>query len=595
MPTVSPKSTIARFGSFELDTRTGELRKSGIRMRLPEQSFQVLALLLERQGQLVTREELRQRLWQDDTFVDFELGLNRAVNKLRKALCDAAGVPRFIETVPRHGYRFLAPVSFAKHSGANGGDRNSPRSLAIIPFTNTSGNPDADYLCAGLAESLIYRFAELPSLRVMACTTAFRYRNSTLDALSIGGELEVDAVLTGRAVMRGDSLSIGAELVDVRDGSLLWGHHYNRKLADLFEVQENMSRAIFDSLRLTLTQHQINRVQKRQTSNLEAHQLYLRGVFNWNKREPESVRRAMEYFQRAQDVDPGYALAHSGLADCFAVLSIYPYCFLPPKQGMARAKAAAQCALELDPELAEAHTTMGLVNLLHDWNFAESERRFRRAQELKPSYPIAHLWHCMYCIAMGRLDEALAEAQKARELDPLSTIACLMPPIVLSLKRQYDRALEEIRLPLTLEPTYAFVHLFTGYTQCGRGRPDLGIEAFTKAVDCSPKGDVNPAALSRLGFAYARAGETERALATLEKLDELSRRRYVPPDGRAFINIGLQRGEAALDAIEEMVCERSDYVIYLNTHFAFDAVREHPRFKAAMEQVYGRSRKASAE
>jgi len=583
---------IARFGSFEVNLKTGELRKSGIRLRLSDQAFQILYVLLEKHGELVSREELCARLWHDDTFVDFERGLNRAVNKLREALCDSAEVPRYIETIPRHGYRFIAPL-LAEDSDGDRKTNDLPRSLAIIPFSNASGTGEADYLCAGIAESLIYRFAELPSLRVMACATVFRYRNSTLDAQSIGRELKVDAVLTGRVILHGDSLRVGAELVDVRDGTMIWGHQYKGKLADWFEVQEEMSRAIFESLRLTLTQQQINRVQRRYTNSLEAHQYYMRGVFNWNKREPIAVRRAMEYFQKALEVDPEYAPAYAGLAECFAVSSVYPYCFLPPGQAMPRAKTSALRALELDPELAEAHATLGLVRLVYEWNFVESEQSFVRAQQLKPSCPNAHVWFALYCIAVEDLERAQSEAQKVRECDPF-TPGAVLPGVTLYYDRQYERALSEIHVAATLEPMYPPVYLFTGFGECALGRPVRGIEWFNTALKLSSAEGTNPVALSALGYAYGLAGKTDDALGVLQQLDDIARDRYVPAHAFAFVNLGLGRMEATLDGIEELIHERSDFVIYLQRHAAFDSVRQQPRFVAAMKKVYGPKAVAAA-
>jgi TolB-like protein/Flp pilus assembly protein TadD len=580
----SAQPATARFGSFELHLKTGELRKSGIRIRLADQPFQILTMLVEKAGEVVTREELRLKLWSEDTFVDFERGLNRAVNKLREALCDSADTPRFVETVPRRGYRFVMPVSL---DVATEPTASEPRSIAILPFTNASGISDADYLGDGIAESLIYRFAELPSLRVMARITAFRYRNSQADAQTVGRELGVDVVVTGRLVLRGQSLVISAELVNVSDGSLLWGHQYSRPLADLFAVQDEMSQALYDKLRLTLTKQQLDRAQRRPTNSMEAHHLYLRGVFNWNKRELHAVRKAVECFQQAQEADPGYALAPSGLADCFAVLSIFPYCFIPPNEAMPRAKAAAERALELDPDLAEAHTTLGLVSLVYERNFEESERRFRRAQELKPSYPTAHLWHCLHCIATGQLEEAHAEAQQTHELDPLSPIGSTLPAIAAYYDRQYERAVEQLRPVTALEPSYPMVHLFTGYAECAVQRPERAIVAFGNALKLSPGDAPNVVALSRLGYAYGLAGEDEKALAILQQLEDIALREWVPAHARLFVHLGLKRFEQALDAVEQMLAERSDYLIYMGPHGALDPLREEPRFQAALRSIYG--------
>jgi TolB-like protein/Flp pilus assembly protein TadD len=582
-------AAIARFGSFEVDLDSGELRKTGIRIRLPEQPFQILQLLLARPGELVTREELQHRLWSDNTFVDFDHGLNRAINKLREALCDSAEAPRYIETVPRRGYRFVMPVTRDAATVTT-----LPRSLAILPFTNAAGLNDADTVCDGIAESLIYQLAELPNLRVMARITAFRYRNSPLDAQTIGRELNVDAVLTGRVRLRGESLVVEAELVDVRDGSLLWGQQYNRQLADLFAVQEEMSRAIFERLRLTLTERQLERVQKRQTSSLEAHQLYLRGVFSWSKRDQASVRRAVEYFKQAQAVDPGYALAHAGLADCFAVLSIFPYCYLPPSEAMPRAKAAALRALELDPDLAEAHSTLGLVHLCYEYDFAGSAIHFQRALELKPSYSTAHLWHCLYCIAVGDLEQARQEAQRTAELDPLSPIGCSLPAVATYYSREFEPAAALLSPVAMLEPSYAMLHLFRGYAECALHRPERAIVSFEQALELTSGERTNSVALSRLGYAYGLAGNEEKARAILRQLDEQGKTLYVPAHAFVFVYMGLGELDAALSGVEQMVLDRNDYVIYLREHAAFDVLRKEPRFIAAMQPLQTPNRATAA-
>lgn len=587
MPTAT-KTGVARFGSFELNLKSGELRRSGIRLRLPDQVFQILSLLLENQGELVSREELRLRLWKQDTFVDFERGLNRAINKLRETLCDSAETPRYIETIPRRGYRFIAPVLPDHTVQQNGAASDVPSSLVIIPFSNVSGSAEAEVLCAGLAESLIYRFGELPLLRVMAFTTALRYRNSPNDAQSVGRELGVDAVLTGRVSLHGDLLKIGAELVDVHDGSLLWGHQYDRALTDWFDVQEDMSRAIFESLRLTLTQQEIKRVQKRQTSSIEAHQFYIRGMFQFGMRELHSMRRAMEYFQKAQEVDPEYALAYSGLASCFALFSLYPYCFASPLEAMPRARAAAMSALALDPGLAEAHAILGLVSLAYDWHFDESETHFRRAIELKPNYGPVHIWYAIHCIATGQFEQAHAEAQMVRDLDPLSAIGFAMPAITLYYDRQFERALEKIKPVATFEPSYHLVHLFIGYGECALGRATRAIEAFQTALRLCSAESPSIAALSRLGYAYGLAGETAKAEEVLQRLEKIAQERFVPAHAPTFVNLGLNRIEAVLAGVEEMLHERSDYLIYLPHHAAFDVVRQEPRFIAAMDEAYGR-------
>jgi serine/threonine-protein kinase len=254
---------------------------------------------------------------------------------------------------------------------------------------------------------------------------------------------------------------------------------------------------------------------------------------------------------------------------------------------MPRAKAAAEHALELDPDLAEAHTTLALVSLVYERDFEESEGRFRRAQELKPSYPTAHLWHCLHCIATGQLEEAHAEAQKTHELDPLSPIGSTLPAIVAYYDRQYERAVEQLRPVAALEPSYPMVHLFTGYAECAVQRPERAIVAFGNALKLSPGDTPNVVALSRLGYAYGLAGENEKALAVLQQLEEIAHREWIPAHARLFVCLGLKRFDQALDAVEQMLAERSDYLIYMGPHAALDPLREEPRFQTALRTVYG--------
>ena len=574
-------SAVVRFGAYELNLDSAELRKAGIKIRLQEQPFRILAMLLERPGQVVSREQLCQQLWPNDTFVDFEHGLNRAINKLRVSLCDSAEVPRYIETIPKHGYRFLPPV--VRVSPVQRGAESQARSLAVVPFSNLSGTDEADSLCDELTEALTYQLAELPSLKVMAHATVFRYKETQLEAQSVGRELGVDAVLSGRVWLRDHAIRITAELVDTRDGSLIWGHHWRLEVADLLRVQEEIARAIFENLRLKLTQRDLDRAYKRHTQNVEAHQLYLRGICSWYKREYYAVRKAIEYFQQALQADPAYALAYAGLADAFAVLGIFPYSYLSPHEAMPKAKAAALRALELDPDLAEAHTTLGLVHCTYEWKFAESEQEFRRALELKPNYPTAHLWHCVYLIAMGKLDEALVEARKTQELDPLSPIGSSLPGVVLYYDRQFEPALAALENLRVLDSSFPVLHLFAGYAECALGRYSQAVESFNRTMQLLP--GVSTVALSRLGWGLGLAGRRSEAEEVLRKLEQIGRERYVPAHAHLFVRLGLKQYDEAFRALDAMVQEHNDYLVYLRPHPAIDPLRGDERLTRIAEQV----------
>jgi TolB-like protein len=354
-------SWVIRFSVFEADLRAGELRRNGSKVKLQEQPFQILAMLLERPGEIVTREELRARLWSANTFVDFDHGLNSAIRRLRDALGDSAENPGFVETLGRRGYRFIAPVA----SRVLQERQHEPiESVAVLPFANRSADPNTDYLSDGITESLINNLSQISTLRVMARSTVFRYKGKDADPRKAGRDLQVRAVLSGRLLKHGSSLIIQAELMDVATGSQLWGGQYNRQAEDVFLLQDDLSREISEKLRLRLTGDEKQRLTKRYTEDAEAYRLYLKGRYHWNKRNPEGLQKAVDYFQQALNRDPAYPLAYAGLADTYAYLSFF--LVVPPRQAMPKAKTAAVRALEIDDHLAEAHVSLGYVSFTYD-------------------------------------------------------------------------------------------------------------------------------------------------------------------------------------------------------------------------------------
>jgi TolB-like protein len=368
----SRSPTIVRFGTFEVDLRAGELRKQGAKIKVQEQPFQVLAALLQQPEEVVTREELRQQIWPKDTFVDFDNSLNIAINKLREALGDSADNPRFIETLPRRGYRFIAPVTsndrkeLVPPKNLAEYERRFVNSIAVLPLVNASGDPDAEYLADGITDTLINSLSQLRWLRVMARSTVFHYKDRVIDARDVGRELGVRAVLMGRVLQREGTLVIRAELIDARDGSQLWGQQYHRKMSDIFQVQEEIATHISRKLRLRLAAKDEKRLTKRYTENVAAHQLYLKGRYHASKYSEEGFKKGMEYFNEAIAIDPSYSLAYEGLAYNYLVASEW---LLPPRDAIPKVKAAATRALELDNTLAAAHTWLGSASYCTDFDF----------------------------------------------------------------------------------------------------------------------------------------------------------------------------------------------------------------------------------
>ena len=577
---VSSTQQPIRFGVFDVNLKTGELRKSGVRIHLQEQPLAILAMLLEHHGEIVTREELRLRLWTDE-FVEFEQGLARAVNKLRTALGDVADNPRFIETLPKRGYRFIAPVQGAGTHEA-GSNHRAGQSLAILPLVNVADARQVDYLCEGITETLIYSAAQLAGLRVMARSTVVRYKGTDIDPQSVGKELHVDAVFTGRVRQSGDLLILNVELVDVEDGSLLWGEQYRRQFSDIFAVQEEIAKEIFSKLRVKLTRHEQERMNRRQTNDPEAYVHYLQGRYYWYKRTLEGFRSAISHFEQAIECDPAYALGHAGIADYYTTLSIFPYSFLPSNEGMPRAKAAAMRALEIDTGLAEAYTSLGMIKFGYEWNYAEADKDFRVSIQLKPGYVTAHQWYSLFLAAMSRFEEAGIEARRTLEIDPRSGISTSLTTVWLYFSRDYDRTLEELRKSALIDPTSFIPHLFLGYTLSAVGAFDQAIESFEIARKLSGE---NLTALSRLGYAYGRAGKTAEANAILARLKEESKRRYIPAHHFAFLHLGLGHNDALFTALETAWQERSDYLPYINVEPPFDSVREDPRFQDLLRRL----------
>src|SRR5579864_4614235 len=369
----SPRTPLTvRFGVFELDLRSGELRKQGRRVRLEGQPVQVLIKLLEKPGELVKRQDLRRELWPADTFVNFEQSLNAAVKRLRHALGDLPTNPRFIETLARRGYRFVAPVSSAAAAMPESPRPRVVESLAVLPFVNMDADAETEYLVDGITESIINHLSRLTAVRVMARSTVFRYKDKTLDPRAVGRKLNVDAVLLGRVQQRGDALLVGAELVDVQNGWQLWGEQYNRKLADIFSVEEEMSREISEKLLVRLSGEDRSLLAKRHTQSTEAYQDYLKGRYHLNRLTADGLKKGIEYFERAIQSDENYALAYAGLADAYGLHGFMG--MAPAAEVMPKAKQAARRAISIDDGLAEAHASLAGIFKNYDWDWTAAER-----------------------------------------------------------------------------------------------------------------------------------------------------------------------------------------------------------------------------
>jgi TolB-like protein/Flp pilus assembly protein TadD len=576
-----------RFGSFELDLQARELRKRGIRVKLQEKPFQILEALLGKPGALVTRAELRQKLW-PDTFVGFDRSLNTAVNSLRKALGDLAGNPRFLETRTRHGYRFIAPVeNIARNSSRSLQDQHTLDSIAVLPFQNASGDPEMEYLSDGISDALIDTLSHLPRIRVMARTTVFRYKGREMDTQTIGQDLNVRALLTGRVSLRNDTLTIGAELVDTTQGWRLWGEQYNRKLSDIFAVQDEISREIAGKLRLRLAADERARLHKHYTSKPEAYQSYLRGRYHWNKTTPEEVDKGIGYFEQAIREDPQFALAYAGLADSYALFAFFG--IHPSKEVMPKAEQAARKALEIDESLAEAHVSLAGIHKSYYWDWLGAEKEYRQALVLNPNYSTAHRWYAAFLMSLGRTGDALQEMERALELDPLCLIINMEMAWLFYMARDYDRAVEQALKTLDIEPQFfsAFHTLGLAYEQMGRHKE--AISAFKKAHSGSAG---NPISLAGLAHAYATAGRNGEARKIVMDLGQRAKHGYIPWYISSILYLALGDKAQGLKWLEKAFDERDPWLIWISQDPRLDSVRDDPRFRQLLKRMNFPAREA---
>jgi serine/threonine protein kinase/Tfp pilus assembly protein PilF len=465
---------------------------------------------------------------------------------------------------------------------SSGSHRAPLDSLAVLPFFTTIADPNTAYLAEGIPESLILNLSRLSELRVMAWSTVSRYRGHEVDALEIGRDLGVRAILAGRMVQFADDLVIKMELVDVDDGSQLWGAQYRRKLDDLVTIEQELSQEICGHLRLRLNEEEKERLARRYTENAAAYQAYLKGRYHWNQRNAKSLRKAIESFQEAIDLDEGYALAYAGLADCYCLVSIYGAA--PPKAVMPRAKATAQKALEIDDGLAEAHTSLAAALLWFDWDWGASDREFNRAIELNPHYAVAHHWYgSVFLTAQGRFDEAIASEMRALELEPLSLVINSNLGFICYQAGRFDEAIQRLERTLEMDDNFVYARFHLGLCYAHSGRHDEAVAELERAIkQAGGRGALIQAAL---GYAYGVAGRRDEALRILAELQAFPMNRDVSPFYLAMIHAGLGDKEQALRWLESACEERYNWVVWLGSEPMFRSLHGAESFTAMLRQI----------
>jgi TolB-like protein/DNA-binding winged helix-turn-helix (wHTH) protein/Flp pilus assembly protein TadD len=609
------------FGRFRLKTAERVLLREGELVPLTPKVFEILVTLVEHGGQVVAKDDLMKRVW-PNTFVE-EGNLTQNISLLRKALGETPGGVQFIETVPRRGYRFVADTSqswapsasvpktrvdssplvsipntparatrvkrtplFAVAAGVvvigiigviyltGWGAAGSPeaiQSIAVLPFVDQSSDPDAEYINDKIAESLINSLSKLPQLRVVPRSVVAGYKGREIDVRKVGQELNVRAVVTGKMRRHGDIISIQADLIDVENLAQIWGQHYDHKLSDVLLVQDDISRDIFENLRLKL-----NVEEKKQ---LEAYRLYLKGRNAWNKRTGDALQQAIEFFNQAIAIDPNYGAAYAGLADCYNMLVVYGR--LQPKEGFPKAKEAATKALEIDESSAEAHTSMAFIKFRWDWDRVATESEFQEAIKLKPAYAPAHQWYSSYLIAVERFDEAIAEAKRTEELEPLSFVASSHLGWIYYLAGQNDKAIAQCRKILELDPSSFPARRYLGLAYEAKGMYAEAIAEFQTGVKLSG----SPLMLALLGHAYAASGKTAEAKQVLTDLQQLQGQRYVSPYTVAAIYAGLGDQEHAFKWLETAVEERDIWLMNLKVDPVFAKLRGQRQFTDILARI----------
>jgi DNA-binding winged helix-turn-helix (wHTH) protein/TolB-like protein/Flp pilus assembly protein TadD len=593
---VNLSGNIYVFGPFRLDVTDRSLRRDGELVPLTAKAFDVLVLLVENCGRVVGKQEFMDKVW-SGSFVE-EANLTQNIFTLRRVLGDEHGRRGSIQTVPGHGYRFAAAVQVMSGAldeperaesiatVADAGVVAVPRaraadsfhSLLVLPFINECADATAEYLSDGITESVINSLACLEELRIIARSTAFRYKGTKLSHQQIGRELGVRAVLEGRVLQMSDQLIIRTELTDVENGWQLWGEQFNRPFSDTCEVQDEIAHKISDKLNLHLKRQEQKRITKHYTDNVEAYMLYLKGRYYWNKYTHEDMEQCMKFFWQAIDVDPTYALAYAGLADCYYRLSNL---VLPPREAMPKARAAAIKALEIDETLAEAHASLGLVKLYYDWDFVEAGIEFRRAIELKPGSALSHQRYGLYLDNMRRFEEAKREFRLALELDPLS------PQIATSLAgssyfaRKFEEAIEEAHKALVLDARFFPARLILGMAYEQLGKFPEAIAEFEAARALAKV----PPVLGYLGHAYAMSGKQKEARKVLAELDAHKEADYLSPYLIALVMIELGETDKVFELLEKAYQEKNEWLGWLNTDPRLDSLRSDPRFQSLLQRV----------
>jgi DNA-binding winged helix-turn-helix (wHTH) protein/TolB-like protein/Tfp pilus assembly protein PilF len=608
---------IYEFEDFRLDTVQGLLFRGGSIVNLTPKAVEILRILVEDAGQLVAKEELMKRVWAD-SFVE-EANLSHHIFKLRKALGETDD-HKIIETVPKRGYRFVGGLAHAESQIAPGGrpkrvpwravsaaavllsilsaagwflysrqivavkpaapKADEIRSIAVMPFINESGSEEIEYLSDGMTETLINSLAQIPSLGVKSRSAVFRFKGQNLDAPTLGSELNVQAILNGRLTLRGNDITLFLSLIDTQSENQVWGKQYVRKLSDLVALQSEIGRDVAQSLEARLTSADESRLSKNYSKNAEAYRLYLLGDYFWAKFTGENFWKAKKHYEEAIAIDPNYALAYTGLANTYSVLGVNGH--MPAAEARPKSKEAAERAIQLDPNLAEAHLSVGAYKMFFEWDLDGAENAFKRAMELDPAYAVPHELNAYALRARGRHDEAIVEAKRAIEFDPLHLLILADLGVCYRFAGRIEEAIEINNQVIERDPSFADVRVESGLTYAQAGNYELALQEGKKGLDLTGN---SAHAKASLGVIYARAGDHVNAKKVIDELVATLRNTYVSPMDIALIYSAMKDRDNAIIWLEKALQERSPWMFELNVTPELDPIRDDPRFHDLARRV----------
>jgi DNA-binding winged helix-turn-helix (wHTH) protein/tetratricopeptide (TPR) repeat protein len=583
-----PPGSAYEFGSFRVDAQRHLLLREGEVIQLAPKVFETLLILVRSGGRVLRKSELMETIW-PDTFVE-ESNLAQHIFLLRKILGEEKNEHRYIVTVPGIGYRFVAPVKVSEthdHTRTQAAEEGMevdvwpPASLAVLPFKTVLAAEGDEVLGVGIADALIMKLSALRLVRVRPTTAVLKYAGATQDALLAGRELGVDTLLDGYYQRHGEQIRVSVQITRVRDGMTLWAARFDESFTNFFAIQDSVSEQVVRRLELELSGSEQKQLRKNYTVNPEAFRAYIKGRYFWNRRTPEGLRKGLEYGREAVALDPAYAAAYVALADTYNLLGAQ-HSVMPPGEAFPKARAAAERALEIDPQLAEAYASLAFGAYCFDWDWSAAESHFQTAIDLKPNYATAHHWYGEFLSAARRFEESIASLRHALALDPLSLAMSTDLGATFYYARDYERSEEELRKTLEVDEGFVRAHLILGAVREQQGRHALAVASLRRASELS-SGD--PVILASLAHACALNGQTREARKILKELRAESARRYIPPYSMALIHTGLGEREQAYEWLGKAVELRDINVLWLASNPRFDALREETGFTELLRRV----------